>query len=86
VHWYNEEHRHSAIGFVTPAQRHARLDAALLAKRVELYEAARARHPERWSGATRNWQPVTIVHLNPEKPATKKTHRQEQNLEQKKTA
>jgi signal transduction histidine kinase len=72
VHWYNEEHRHSAIGFVTPAQRHARLDAALLAKRVELYEAARARHPERWSGATRNWQPVTIVHLNPEKPATKK--------------
>lgn len=86
VHWYNEEHRHSAISFVTPAQRHAGLDAARLAKRVELYEAARARHPERWSGATRNWQPVTIVHLNPEKPATKKTHRQEQNLEQKKTA
>jgi putative transposase len=86
VHWYNEEHRHSAIGFVTPAQRHARLDAALLAKRVELYEAARARHPERWSGATRNWQPVTIVYLNPEKPATKKTHRQEQNLEQKKAS
>ena len=23
VHWYNEEHRHSAINFVTPAQRHA---------------------------------------------------------------
>jgi transposase InsO family protein len=81
VHWYNEEHRHSAISFVTPAQRHAGLDAALLRKRAEVYEAAKVRHPERWSGATRNWQPVTIVHLNPEKPATKKTDRKEQHLE-----
>jgi putative transposase len=47
VHWYNEEHRHSAIGFVTLAQRHARMDAALLRKRVEVYEAAKARRPER---------------------------------------
>jgi putative transposase len=86
VHWYNEEHRHSAIGFVTPAQRHAGLDAALLSKRVELYEAARQRHPERWSGATRNWQPVMIVHLNPEKPATQKADRKEQYLELKTAA
>lgn len=86
VHWYNEEHRHSAIGFVTPAQRHAGLDAALLRKRVEVYEAAKARHPERWSGATRNWQPVTIVHLNPEKPATEVVIKQEKNLELKKAA
>lgn len=86
VHWYNEEHRHSAIGFVTPAQRHAGLDAALLRKRAEVYEAAKARHPERWSGATRNWQPVTIVHLNPEKPATQKPDRMEQHLEQKTAA
>jgi len=67
VYWYNEEHRHSAIGFVTPAQRHARLDAALLKKRAAVYEAARATHPGRWSGATRNWKPVLVVHLNPEK-------------------
>lgn len=67
VHWYNEEHRHSAINFVTPAQRHASLDSALLSKRVEVYEAAKAKNPARWSGATRNWNPVTIVHLNPEK-------------------
>jgi transposase InsO family protein len=86
VHWYNEEHRHSAIGFVTPAQRHAGLDTALLSKRVEVYEAARQRHPERWSGATRNWQPVMIVHLNPEKPATPKTDRKEQHLELKTAA
>lgn len=77
VHWYNEEHRHSAIGFVTPAQRHAGLDAALLRQRTVVYEAAKARHPERWSGSTRNWQPVTIVHLNPEKPEAQKTHLRE---------
>ena len=66
--WYNFEHRHSAIKFVTPAQRHEGADIALLTNRVKVYEAARARHPERWSGATRNWKPVLIVHLNPEKP------------------
>jgi putative transposase len=66
VHWYNHEHRHSAIRFVTPAQRHARLDAALLRKRAEVYQAARIARPERWSGGTRNWDPVSIVHLNPE--------------------
>lgn len=84
VHWYNHEHRHSAIGFVTPAQRHAGLDAALLCKRTEVYEAAKAKHPERWSGATRNWQPVTIVHLNPEKHETPKTNRKELYRELKK--
>lgn len=66
VHWYNEEHRHSAVRFVTPSQRHAGQEAALLANRVVVYEAAKVAHPQRWSGATRNWQPVTLVHLNPE--------------------
>lgn len=66
VHWYNEEHRHSAIAFVTPSERHAGRDAALLRKRAEVYKAAKEKHPERWSGATRNWQPVLVVHLNPD--------------------
>lgn len=66
VQWYNHEHRHSAIGFVTPHQRHMRIDTALLNQRVQVYEAAKARHPQRWSGATRNWQPSSIVHLNPD--------------------
>ena len=66
VQWYNEEHRHSAINFVTPAERHAGLDTALLEQRAMVYEAAKKRYPERWSGATRNWQPVLVVHLNPD--------------------
>lgn len=69
VNWYNHEHRHSAIRFVTPAQRHAGQDALLLTKRDEVYRAAKARHPGRWSGDTRNWNPVAVVHLNPDQVA-----------------
>jgi putative transposase len=86
VHWYNEEHRHSAVRFVTPSQRHAGQDVALLGKRVEVYEAAKARHPERWSGATRNWQPVTVVHLNPEKSVKEVVNNKGEYPELKKAA
>lgn len=67
VEWYNHEHRHSAIRFVTPAQRHEGLDETLLGNRKALYEAARTKHPQRWSGDTRNWQKVQEVNLNPDK-------------------
>jgi hypothetical protein len=67
VEWYNHEHRHSAIRFVTPAQRHKNLDERLLDKRKALYEAARNKCPRRWSGNTRNWQKIQGVNLNPEK-------------------
>jgi len=67
VQWYNHEHRHSAINFVTPVQRHAGEDHTLLEKRVAIYKAAKEQHPERWSGEIRNWQRINIVHLNPEK-------------------
>lgn len=70
--WYNHEHRHSAINFVTPAERHNGLDSALLQKRVTVYEAAKSRRPDRWSGATRNWQPVHIVYLNPDQNVVEK--------------
>ncbi len=67
VHWYNHEHRHSAIGFVTPAQRHAESDRSLLLERAKVYEAARLRHPHRWSRSTRDWTRIAEVHLNPDK-------------------
>jgi putative transposase len=69
VHWYNQEHRHSGIGYVTPAQRHAGQDHALLAGRHELYQQARQANPRRWSGATRDWTPPGAVTLNPERDA-----------------
>ena len=67
VDWYNFEHRHSAIQFVIPEQRHADLDTAILAQRQVLYQTAKAQHPARWSHRTRNWKPVQVVYLNPNK-------------------
>ena len=67
VQWYNHEHRHSGIRYVTPAQRHAGLDGRMLAARHALYQDARTRNPQRWSGQTRNWTPVGVVTLNPER-------------------
>jgi transposase InsO family protein len=77
VQWYNHEHRHSAIGFVTPAQRHAGLDEALLNQRKALYEDARRQNPRRWSQHTRNWNRIHTVHLNPDQTETKSNSTQE---------
>ena len=67
VHWYNNEHLHSAIKFVTPEQRHKGEDKEILVKRKCVYQQAKSRHPERWSGEIRNWDQVDEVFLNPEK-------------------
>lgn len=70
VQWYNGEHRHSGIRYVTPLQRHRGEDRAILKARERLYEQAKARRPHRWSGSTRNWQPIGEVWLNPETTPT----------------
>ena len=67
VRWYNTEHLHSAIRFVTPGCRHLGLDPAILARRSVVYEKAKRRNPRRWSGQTRDWSPITEVFLNPKK-------------------
>jgi transposase InsO family protein len=67
VLWYNNEHLHSALKFVTPQQRHSGEDKAIRAYRHEVYQAARASYPERWSGQTRNWSLPETVTLNPNK-------------------
>lgn len=67
VHWYNKEHRHSGLRYVTPHQRHHGQATALLEQRKRLYAAARAQHPQRWSGKTRNWHLADVVTLNPER-------------------
>ncbi|HHN6585555.1 TPA: IS3 family transposase, partial [Escherichia coli] len=67
IRWYNAEHRHSGIGYVTPEQRHNGEDRILLRQREALYREARERHPERWSRETRKWQWKAEVTLNPER-------------------
>lgn len=73
VTWYNGTHLHSGVRFVTPDDRHAGKDLVILAQRVKVYEAARARNPARWAKATRNWTPVNEVYLNPDEPQSKRS-------------
>ena len=71
VQWYNTEHLHSAIRFVTPRSRHLGLDKAILDKRSAVYENAKRLNPLRWSGHIRNWSAITEVCLNPKKETMK---------------
>lgn len=70
VRWYNHQHHHSAIQFVTPDDRHTGRDITMLAQRDAVYQAARAHHPERWRSTTRNWSRPATVYLNDARSAT----------------
>jgi putative transposase len=74
VHWYNVDHHHSGIRYVSPAQRHAGDDQAILAARHAVYIEARERHPTRWSRHTRDWSPIGAVTLNPERDSVITSH------------
>ena len=65
VRWYNDEHLHSSIRFVTPSSRYNGDDVEILKKRHEVYLEAQARHPERWTQKTRDWSRTDVVTLNP---------------------
>jgi transposase InsO family protein len=67
VFWYNTQHLHSSIRYVTPDDRHFGREEQLLANRQKVYEKARSQNPMRWSKNIRNWNPVRAVWLNPEK-------------------
>jgi len=73
IRWYNKEHLHSGIRFVTPEARHTGRDIEILAKRRAVYLKAKSEHPERWSGHIRNWNPDTEVILKKFK-RSKKPH------------
>jgi putative transposase len=76
VRWYNNEHRHSGLNFLTPNQRHSGNAETVLLQRKQLYEKAKAAHPERWSRLTRDWTLDNEVWLNPErsKPSSEITN------------
>jgi putative transposase len=66
VQWYNNEHCHSGIGYVTPQQRYSGEDTEILNKRRAVYVAAKQENPQRWSGHTRVWERPAEVILNPD--------------------
>jgi putative transposase len=71
VDWYNNNHRHSGIKFLTPNQRHAPDHGlSVLAKRSLIYKSAKLMNPGRWTKDTRDWSIVDKVWLNPEKVET----------------
>ncbi len=43
VDWYNTEHKHSGIKYVTPKERHCGLDTKILNKQEGVYKKARKR-------------------------------------------
>lgn len=66
VEWYNNEHQHSALNFVTPEQKHTGKDIEVLRQRSELYQQAKRTQPRRWiQGKTRDWTPTSHTTLNP---------------------
>ena len=65
VRWYNFEHLHSGINFITPHQRHYGLDRKIIENRIRVYESAKARNPLRWSRDIRDWSLPQAVALNP---------------------
>ena len=67
VHWYNQDHKHSGLKFVTPEQRHNGTATAILEQRDQVYTEARSRNPRRWAKQTRNWKLKDEVWLNPER-------------------
>ena len=76
VTWYNTEHRHSGIKFVTPEQRHYGQEHAILERRRTVYEAAKQAMPQRWKGRhTRDWSPMGEVWLNPPKESAADDHK-----------
>ena len=81
VRWYNVDHRHNGIRYVSPAQRHAGEDHAILVARHALYATARELNPARWSGKTRNWSPIGAVTLNPERDCIVKAHSAGNNIQ-----
>jgi len=69
VKWYNYEHKHSGIGYVSPDERHEGRDKEILKHRHEVYKQAKAAHPERWSREIRKWSYKKEEWLNPEPTA-----------------
>ncbi len=65
--WYNHEHRHSKIGFITPHQKHCGESDKLMENRAKVYQTAKSKNPARWSGKIRAWESTQTVYLNPER-------------------
>jgi len=68
VNWYNTEHLHSSIGYVTQEQMRDGSAVEIFKKRTKVMQKAKAENPECWgSRDTIYWGTLEEVVLNPEK-------------------
>ena len=73
--WYNDEHHHSALGFLTPAVVHYGLAEGVRQKRKQVLAAAYVAHPERFvKGTPQTAKLPQAVWIN---PPDRKTARQD---------
>jgi putative transposase len=73
--WYNDEHRHSGIGMMTPAMVHYGEAPSIREKRQEVLDAAYSAHPERF--VRRPPTPLVLpkeVWINKPKHSDENTH------------
>ncbi len=69
--WYTDEHRHSALALLTPADVHFGRADAILGARQRVLDAAYAQHPERFPlGPPRVARPPSEVWINPPEEKT----------------
>jgi transposase InsO family protein len=64
VNWYNTEHKHSGIGYITPEQRHNGTGKLIMDNRNTVMKMAREKHPERWGNKLQTWKSEEYVYLN----------------------
>jgi transposase InsO family protein len=62
--WYNGEHLHSGISFVTPNDRHSGKDKDVLKKRKLVYQQAMEANPIRFPNGIKNFDWIDEVGLN----------------------
>ena len=72
VNWYNNEHYHSGLNYLTPNSRHNGESEEIMKNRIKVYEAARALNPLRFKKGIRNWSVPDKVALNPTDEVKKK--------------
>ncbi len=56
IGWYNEQHRHSGINYITPNPRHSGIGEEIILKRNQTLAAAYSRNPERWCRKPAVWE------------------------------
>ncbi|MBK8259978.1 MAG: transposase [Nannocystis sp.] len=72
--WYNHEHRHSGIAYLTPADVHYGRTDAVLAVHAAALEAAYTAHPERFvRGKPTPRRPPAAVYINPPRSPPKRS-------------